>query len=70
MKDWVCYEKIQEMNRNHLNKSQVARNLQIDRGTVRKYWEMSADLKCIGFCLERKSGKSLRNTIEIPESVC
>ena len=43
MKDWVCYEKIQEMKRNHLNKSQVARNLQIDRGTVRKYWEMSAD---------------------------
>mgnify|MGYP003294498004 CR=1 FL=1 len=43
MKNWVCYEKIQEMKRNHLNKSQIARKLQIDRRTVMKYWDMTAD---------------------------
>ena len=43
MKNWVCYEKIQEMKRNYLNKSQIARKLQIDRRTVMKYWDMTAD---------------------------
>ena len=43
MKEWMTYEKIQELKRNHLNKSQVSRRLQIDYKTVTKYWDMSAD---------------------------
>lgn len=40
MKDWMTYEKIQELKRNHLNKSQVSRRLHIDYKTVSKYWDM------------------------------
>lgn len=43
MKDWMTYEKIQELKRNHLNKSQVSRRLQIDYKTVSKYWDMPPD---------------------------
>ena len=41
MVDWIMYGKIQEQKRNGLNKSQVARNLQINRETVRTYWDMT-----------------------------
>ena len=43
MINWMTYEKIQELKRNHLNKSQVARQLKIDYKTVMKYWDMSPD---------------------------
>ena len=43
MKDWMIYEKIQEMKRNKLNKSQVSRRLGIDYKTVLKYWDMPPD---------------------------
>ncbi|MBQ6370651.1 MAG: IS21 family transposase [Firmicutes bacterium] len=36
----MTYEKIQEMKRNHLTKSQASRRLGIDRKTVAKYWDM------------------------------
>ncbi len=41
MVDWRMYGKIQEQKRNGLNKSQVARNLQINRETVSTYWNMT-----------------------------
>ena len=40
MKDWMIYEKIQELKRNKLNKSQVSRRLGIDYKTVLKYWDI------------------------------
>ena len=43
MKDWMTYEKIHELKRNHLNKSQVSRRLHIDYKTVSKYWDMPPD---------------------------
>ena len=43
MKDWMTYEKIQELKRNHLNKSQVSRRLHVDYKTVTKYWDMPPD---------------------------
>ena len=43
MKSWIIYEKIQEMKRNKLNKSQVSRHLGIDYKTVMKYWDMPSD---------------------------
>ena len=43
MKDWMIYEKIQELKRNKLNKSQVSRRLGIDYKTVLKYWDMKPD---------------------------
>ena len=43
MKSWMIYEKIQEMKRNKLNKSQVSRHLGIDYKTVMKYWDMPPD---------------------------
>ena len=39
----MTYEKIQELKRNHLNKSQVSRRLHIDYKTVTKYWDMPPD---------------------------
>ena len=39
----MTYEKIQELKRNHLNKSQVSRRLCIDYKTVAKYWDMPPD---------------------------
>lgn len=41
MVDWIMYSKIREQKRNGLNKSQTARNLQINRETVRTYWDMT-----------------------------
>lgn len=41
MVDWIMYSKIQEQKRNGLNKSQTARNLHINRETVRTYWDMT-----------------------------
>ena len=43
MKNWMTYEKIQELKRNHLNKSQISRRLGIDYKTVAKYWDMPPD---------------------------
>lgn len=43
MKSWMTYEKIQELKRNHLNKSQVSKRLGIDYKTVMKYWDMTPD---------------------------
>ena len=43
MKDWMIYEKIQELKRNHLKKSQVSKRLNIDYKTVTKYWDMEPD---------------------------
>ena len=43
MKDWMTYEKIQELKRNHLNKSQAARRLNADYKTIAKYWDMPPD---------------------------
>ena len=43
VKSWMIYEKIQEMKRNKLNKSQVSRHLGIDYKTVMKYWDMPSD---------------------------
>ncbi len=43
MKDWMIYEKIQELKRNRLNKSQVSRRLGIDYKTVLKYWDLPPD---------------------------
>lgn len=36
----MTYEKIQEMRRNQLTKSQASRHLGINRKTVAKYWDM------------------------------
>lgn len=36
-------KKIQELKRNHLNKSQVSKRLGIDYKTVLKYWDMPPD---------------------------
>ena len=43
MKNWMYYEKIQELKRSHHNKSQAARQLDIDWKTVDRYWDMSPD---------------------------
>ena len=43
MKDWMIYEKIQELKRNKLNKSQASRRLGIDYKTILKYWNMPPD---------------------------
>lgn len=43
MKDWMTYEKIQELKRNHLNKAQAARRLHVDYKTISKYWDMPPD---------------------------
>ena len=40
----MTYEKIQELKRNHLNKSQTANRLGIDYKTVAKYWDMPPDV--------------------------
>ena len=53
MKDWMIYEKIQELKRNKLNKSQVSRRLGIDYKTVLKYWDMKPD----GFAKARDHAK-------------
>ena len=41
MVDWRMYSKIQELKRNGLNKSQAARNLNINRETVSNYWDLT-----------------------------
>ena len=43
MKNWMTYQKIQELKRDKLNKSQVARKLAVDYKTVSKYWDMPPD---------------------------
>ena len=43
VKDWMTYQKIQEMKRDKLNKSQVARKLSVDYKTVSKYWDMTPE---------------------------
>lgn len=43
MKSWMNYGRIQELKRDHLNKSQVAQRLDIDYKTVMKYWDMPPD---------------------------
>ncbi len=53
MKSWMIYEKIQEMKRNKLNKSQVSRRLGIDYKTVMKYWDMPPD----GFAEKKTQAK-------------
>ena len=53
MKDWMIYEKIQELKRNKLNKSQVSRRIGIDYKTVLKYWDMKPD----GFAKARDQAK-------------
>ena len=40
MKSWMIYQDIQNMKKDHLKKSQVARRLGIDYKTVSKYWHM------------------------------
>ena len=56
MKNWMTYEKIQELKRNHLNKSQVAKRLHIDYKTVSKYWNMQPDefMECTNRAQRRK----------------
>ena len=49
----MIYEKIQELKRNKLNKSQVGRRLGIDYKTVLKYWDMEPD----GFTKARDQAK-------------
>lgn len=56
MKDWMYYEQIQKLKRNHHNKSQTARKLNVDWKTVDKYWEMSPD----EFAQSRKDSKKRR----------
>jgi len=51
VKDWMIYGKIQELKRNHLNKSQVSQRLDIDYKTVLKYWDMPPDEFAV--CLNR-----------------
>ncbi len=53
VKDWMIYEKIQELKRNGLNKSQACRRLGIDYKTVLKYWDMPPD----GFAEAREQAK-------------
>ena len=43
MKDWMTYQKIQDMKRDRLNKSQVAKKLAVDYKTVTKYWDMTPE---------------------------
>lgn len=43
MKGLPMYSKIQQLKQDGLRKAQVARNLGIDRKTVRKYWDMTLD---------------------------
>lgn len=43
MVDWMIYAKIQEAKRNKLNKTQTARKLNLNRETVRTYWDMPPD---------------------------
>lgn len=43
MISWMIYEKIQEMKRHKLNKSQISRRLGIDYKTVLAYWNMTPD---------------------------
>jgi len=43
VKNWMIYEKIQELKRHGLNKSQASRRLGIDYKTVLKYWNMPPD---------------------------
>lgn len=44
MTNWMNYMKIQELKRDHLNKSQAARKLGLDYKTICKYWDMPPDL--------------------------
>lgn len=43
MKDWMTYEKIQELKRIHFSKAKVAQKLCVDYKTVSKYWDMPPD---------------------------
>lgn len=43
MVNWKMYAKIQELRNKKFKKTQVAKQLGIDRETVAKYWEMSPD---------------------------
>ena len=43
MTDWMKYMKIQQLKRDHLNKSQVSRRLGLDVKTVNKYWDMTPE---------------------------
>ncbi len=43
MIDWMIYTKIQEAKRKGLNKTQTARWLNLNRETVRTYWDMPPD---------------------------
>ena len=52
----MTYEKIQELKRNHLNKSQVARRLHVDYKTVSKYWDMPPDE--FSACMNRAQRRS------------
>ena len=56
MKDWMIYQKIQEMKRDKLNRSQVARKLEVDYKTVTKYWSMTPEgfLKATNRAARRK----------------
>lgn len=61
MKDWMIYEKIQEMKRNKLNKSQVSRRLGIDYKTV---------LEETGYLLKRAGYKiKVLNTVDFNKSM-
>ena len=44
MKNWMDYMKIQELKRDHLNKSQASRMLGLDYKTISKYWNMPAEV--------------------------
>ena len=54
----MIYGKIQELKRNHLNKSQVSQRLSIDYKTVLKYWDMPPDE--FARCLNRAQRRTRR----------
>lgn len=65
MINWMIYEKIQEMKRNKLNKSQVSKHLGVDYKTILKYWDMPPD----DFAKKRKKSESRRKKADKYKSI-
>ena len=61
MKSWMIYEKIQELKRHKLNKSQTSKKLGIDFKTVNKYWDMPPD----DFAIARQNAGCRRKKADI-----
>ena len=54
MKNWMTYDRVQELKRKGFSKSKTAQKLKMDFKTVAKYWDMSAE----EYAIRSKSAKA------------